>query len=37
MALNKLELSNGSKKLPKLHMNQSMLSIAYTESFKVKP
>ena len=32
-ALNKLKLSNGSKKLPKFHMNQSILSIAYTKKF----
>ena len=25
------------KKLPKLHMNQSMSSSAYTKSFEVKP
>ena len=37
IALNKLKLSNGSKKLPKLHMTQSMFSIACTNSFEVKP
>ena len=37
ITLNKLKLSNGSKKLPKLHMNQSMFSIAYTKSFEIKP
>ena len=37
IALNKLKLSNESKKLPKLHMNQSMSSSAYTKSFEVKP
>ena len=37
ITLNKLKLSNGSKKLRKLHMNQSMFSIAYTKSFEVKP
>ena len=36
-SLNKFKLSNGSKKLPKSHMNQSMFSIAYTKSFEVKP
>ena len=35
--LNKLKLSNRSKKLPKLHMNQFMFSIVYTKSFEVKP
>ena len=34
---NILKLSNGSKNLPKLHMNRSMFSIAYTKSFDVKP
>ena len=33
IALNKLKFLNGSKKLPKLHMNQSMFSIAYTKKF----
>ena len=33
IAPNKLKLSNGSKKLPKLHMKQSMFSIAYTKKF----
>ena len=37
IVLNKLKLSNRSKNLPKLHMNQSMFSIAYTKSFDVKP
>ena len=37
IALNHLKLSNRSKKLPKLHMNQSMFSIACTNSFEVKP
>ena len=37
IVLNKLKLLNGSKNLPKLHMNQSMFSIAYTKSFDVKP
>ena len=37
IVLNILKLSNGSKNLPKLHMNQSMFSIAYTKSFDVKP
>ena len=37
IALNKLKLSNRSKNLPKLHLNQSMFSIAYTKSFDVKP
>ena len=37
ITVNKLKLSNESKKLPKLHMNQSMFSIAYTKSFEVKP
>ena len=37
IALNKLKFSNGSKKLPKLHMNQSMSSSAYTKSIEVKP
>ena len=37
IVLNILKLANGSKNLPKLHMNQSMLSIAYTKSFDVKP
>ena len=37
IVLNILKLSNGSKNLPKLHMNQSMFSIAYTKSFEVKP
>ena len=37
IVLNKLKLSNGSKNLPKFHMNQSMFSIAYTKSFEVKP
>ena len=37
IALNKLKLLNRSKKLPKLHMNQSMSSSAYTKSFEVKP
>ena len=31
IALNKLKLSNRSKKLPKLHINQSMFSTAYTK------
>ena len=35
--LNILKLSNRSKNLPKLQMNQSMFSIAYTKSFVVKP
>ena len=34
IALNKLKLSNRSKKLEKLHMNQSMFSIAYTKVLK---
>ena len=33
IGLNKLKLSNRSKKLPKLHMNQSMFFIAYTKKF----
>ena len=33
IVLNILKLANGSKNLPKLHMNQSMFSIAYTKSF----
>ena len=37
IVLIKLKLSNESKNLPKLHMNQSMFSIAYTKSFEVKP
>ena len=37
IALNKLKLSNGSKKFPKSNMNQSLFSIAYTKSFEVKP
>ena len=37
IAFNKLKLSNGSINLPKLHMNQSMFSIADTKSFEVKP
>ena len=37
IVFNKLKLSNGSKNLPKLHMNQSMFSIACTKSFEVKP
>ena len=37
IALNKLKLSNGSEKLPKLHIDQYMFSIAYTKSFDVKP
>ena len=37
IVLNKLKLSNRSKNLPKLHMNQFMFSIAYTKSFDVKP
>ena len=37
VALNKLKLSNESKNLPKLHMNQCMFSIVYTKSFEVKP
>ena len=36
IVLNILKLSNRSKNLPKLHMNQSMFSIAYTKSFDVK-
>ena len=36
IVLNILKLSNGSKNLPKLHMNQSMFSIAYTKSYDVK-
>ena len=37
IVLNKLKLSNETKKLPKLHMNQSKFSIAYIKSFEVKP
>ena len=37
IAFNKLKLSNGSEKLPKLQINQYMFSIAYTKSFDVKP
>ena len=37
IVLIKLKLSNKSENLPKLHMNQSMFSIAYTKSFEVKP
>ena len=37
IVLIKLKLSNESENLPKLHMNQSMFSIAYTKSFEVKP
>ena len=37
IAFNKLKLSNGSEKLPKLHIDQYMFSIAYTKSFDVKP
>ena len=37
IAFNKLKLSNRSEKLPKLHINQYMFSIAYTKSFDVKP
>ena len=36
IVLSKLKLSNRSKNLPKLHMNQSMFSIAYTKNFEVK-
>ena len=36
IVLNILKLANGSKNLPKLHMNRSMFSIAYTKSFEVK-
>ena len=36
IVLNILKLSNGSKNLPKLHLNRSMFSIAYTKSFDVK-
>ena len=37
IALIKLKLSNGSKKLPKLHMNQSMSSSAYTKILRSNP
>ena len=36
ITLIKVKLLNRSKKLPKLQMNQSMFSIAYTKSFDVK-
>ena len=37
IVLNILKLSNRSKNLPKLHLNRSMFSIAYTKKFEVKP
>ena len=37
IVLNILKLSNGSKNLPKLHMNQSLFSIAYTKFLKLNP
>ena len=37
IAFNKLKLSNGSEKLPKLHINQYMFSIAYTKFLMSNP
>ena len=36
MTLNKLKSPKWSKRLPKLHMNQSIFSITYIKSFEVK-
>ena len=36
LAKKNLKIPNGPKKLPKFHVKQSMLSIAYTKSFELK-